>query len=237
MTTYNKNKFKFSLIAFAILLNIISISALSCAPPINNPGLFALCNEGNCSDGFSIEHEYTGNFCDTIEVVKDKDLNFENIPLVAAKNNQDLSDGIYNLRAGSLEKVSDIATIEELEKIKSEWETKEDRSRQEILLSQLFEIVMIAAQVGLIIFWPLIIIKLKPDLKKNSEKIIILAIIFQAFAIFSGIFTLAPPWSYPLVRTAHAIVVQVLIFSIIVEIGYLIYKKLKTKKIDQKSAS
>src|SRR3990167_7276300 len=82
--------------ANAFFLNTTEVSALSCAFPKNI--FVAAYEQGIFIDGFVVEHNGTGNSCDTRPIVNERTENLQNIFSIASQNlNQVVSSGVYQL--------------------------------------------------------------------------------------------------------------------------------------------
>ena len=240
-----KNIFGFILatvvLANGFFFNTADVHALSCLPPENI--FVAAYEQGKFTGGFVIEHKGTGNMCDTRPVVSERNENLQSVFTTASQNlNEIISSGVYQLstrcwadrwdewcsKNTKLEQLS--ANSTELARYKSEWQEKE-RNGLRAATTQLWLIpAIIVAIVALALFWPWILVKIWPNLRRRLSVFLIVAILLQApLALImlglQGTFI----WSYGLWQTTASISSIVLVLSIVCEVIFLIVRKIRSR--------
>jgi hypothetical protein len=233
-----------------VLLNPTVGHALSCPlPPAN---LVALCENNSCKEGFAVQYQSTGNWCDTRPVVVKSDYTEEKFLSVAEKINMGLLYGVYELTTSSLwcledwegeycpnntsiKKRSSSPTLAELDRLKVEWEQKE-KDGLRIVTTGLWSVsAIIAGVVSLAILWPWILIKIWHNLRRRLSLLLIIAILPQVllFLILSG-----DPfvWSHNLWGLTASASSVVLGLSIVGHIIILIVRRIRYRSVTSQNS-
>ncbi|OGM90335.1 hypothetical protein A2755_04055 [Candidatus Wolfebacteria bacterium RIFCSPHIGHO2_01_FULL_48_22] len=221
-------------------LSTTEVHALSCIPPQN---IFVVAYEqGNFLDGFTIEHRLTGNICDTRPVVRERTDNLQSAFTTASQNlNKSVSTGVYQLstrclagrwdewcvKESTFEQLS--SNPSELARHKSEWQIKEQEELRSVTTQKWSVAVIIVAIVALAILWPWILVKIWPNLRKRLSLFLIIAILLQAplALILQWMFI----WSHRLWQTTASISSVVLGLFILIEIIFLIVRKIRSRNV------
>lgn len=246
-----KNIFGFTLatvvLASSFFFNTADVHALSCAPPEHF--FVGAYEQGKFTGGFAVEPRGTGRMCDTRPVVSERTENLQSIFTTASqKLNKVISSGVYQLSAQcwpdkwnercfkniKLEQLS--ANSTELARYKSEWQEKE-RDGLRAATTQLWLIpVIIVAIVALALFWPWILVKIWPNLRRRLSVFLIIAILLQApIALILLGLQETFIWSYGLWQTTASIFSIVLVLSIVGEIIFFIVRKIRSRNVTKVS--
>ena len=223
--------------------------ALSCLFPKSI--FIASYQEGALTDGFVVRYLGTGNSCDTRPVVDENKSNVQNIFSFALRHlGQEVSTGVYQLttRCGDkpehqnsfeyiwdqyckdtrLEQLSNNPAA--LARYKSEWKTKGEQNLRSTLIEKWTAVLIMIVIVAIAIIWPWILLRRKKD-TKNVNSLFALAIIVQVILAFLLI-VLYVPWSFALWALIATVSSLSLLGSVVVEVGYLIYRKIRMRKLD-----
>ena len=187
------------------------------------------CHSGVCIDGFEVDNVFTGNNCETRPALnKNKnDLN-KLLSALPYEQKQKISTGIYKITtSGALEKLSESTNNEILEQYKSEWQKKEKQGIRRVAIEKLTGIFIPVAIVLLAVLWPWILIRNK-RYSQTPSPVFFLAIIIQIFlALYFLVFGFMSPGPYAVIQTIYSISIPILFISIMIEVIYLIYKKIR----------
>ncbi|OGG18365.1 hypothetical protein A3D78_03975 [Candidatus Gottesmanbacteria bacterium RIFCSPHIGHO2_02_FULL_39_14] len=246
MKVNKPKKYFFSLISlFVVLVGIFSlfgpteVYALSCRFPKNI--FIGSYQQGTFIDGFVVRYRGTGNWCDTRPVVDDNKNNLPSVfSLVSQNLGHEISTGVYQLSTRCEDRWSEYCAEEttlerltnnsaELDRYKSEWQQKEQDGLRSVTTQKWSVVAIIIAIVALVILWPWILTRIWPNLRKRVPSFLIIAILLQAplVLILPGMFI----WSHGLWQLTALISSGVLGFSILVEIIFLIVRKIKSRKV------
>ena len=245
MKTIEIKRFLGIMLSVAVLANVFflsttKVSALSCAFPKSI--FIAAYEQGTFVDGFVVEHRGIGNWCDTRPVVNERSENLQNTFSIASQNlNQAVSSGVYQLstrcladrwdewcaKDTALEQLSINST--ELARYKSEWQQKERDGLRSATTQKWSVTAIIVAIAALALLWPWILVKVWPNLRKRLSLFLIIAILLQAplALILQGMFI----WSHGLWQAMASISSIVLGLSILVEIIFLIVRKIRSRNV------
>ena len=216
--------------------------AMSCK---NNPTLyFAKFENGTLVKSFIVKQELTGNNCERIPNVLGSDSDVLNkFTLASAYHKINMQNGIYQLesrcrfleenecftRQGKLIKLSNESNLENL---KNEWLLKEQKETRTNLITKWFGFLLISLLSLISLFSPYC---LHFIFKKKTAKQHLLSAVALQFT-----FTLLIIFTFPIFMWSHKIWVLTLFISfvlhsifLLVEIGYLIRKKLKDRKLEK----
>lgn len=233
--------------------------ALSCAP--RKVKFIAICQEGQCENGFVIERERTGEPCITRPVVHEQidDLTAkEAFSKLSVYFTQKIASGIYELAIhqdssclrtiGSWDvikeldfckttmevvKYSDSTDKNALERYKNEWRIKEQESLRAVTVEKWKGVVTVIVIDLFVIIWPLLFLWVFPLLRKHILLLLLPAIAIQVYTATTMHWRYM--WSYPLLQDVASISSILLYITALVYtlyvIGSFIYRKLRRKTI------
>lgn len=226
-------------------------SSLSCRGP--EAKLIALCQENTCTRGFIVNYISTGNLCDTRPIVIEEPGNEvysvnigEIISVVKTESSQEVLSGIYELEVSlycfrysdysyfqefchpSLKKLSDSTEDKIFNQYLQEWKAKEQEGLRAVAMSKFWRLLIIIVITLLAIIWPWVIMKVWPSASKYKIRWLILAILTQIFAALI-LLLYGLSWSYFIITSIANKLLLLIALSIVIEIIYIIYKKIKPK--------
>lgn len=233
--------------------------ALSCMP--RKVKFVAICQEGQCENGFVIERERTGKSCNTRPVVREQ-INDLTAKEAFAKASvyfiQKIASGIYELAihedSSCLKTVESWDVIKELdfckttmeivnlsdstdkntlERYKNEWRTKEQESLRAIAVEKQ-RVVAITTAIGfLTIIWPWILLWAIPLLRRHTNLILLPAAVIQILmATTIQWYFMDTYLLWQRIASVFSILLYIAaLISALYMIGSFIYRKLQRKTI------
>jgi uncharacterized membrane protein YhaH (DUF805 family) len=226
MTSFLQKIIFLTVIIFIFLFIPHNVKA-SCVCP--DTIIIMSCHNGVCIDGFEVDNIFTGNYCETRPILnKNRDDLNKQLSITPYEEKQKISTGIYKITtSGELEKLSDSTDNQILEQYKSEWQNKEIQGIRRVAMEKLTGISIPIAIVLLAVLWPWIFIR-KKRFSQAQPPVFFFAIIMQILlALYFLVFGFMSPGPYAVIQIIYSISIPILLISIMVEIIYLIYKKIR----------